>query len=163
MYFVQFMTDHNQKKITALHTHTEALSIICDLRLKIDPNPFWKRFDGLFAFAGVHEEYRRDPDKDEKWEYYAKRLKDVYQRLDELTSVHLVNRMETQIELLKRKWASMDPLTSAINEQKNVPLALFYSYSHRDEGLRDQLQSHLSLLKRNGVIAEWHDRRIFGG
>ena len=39
----------------------------------------------------------------------------------------------------------------------------FYSYSHEDEALRDQLAKHLSLLKRQGVIAEWHDRRIGAG
>lgn len=40
---------------------------------------------------------------------------------------------------------------------------LFYSYSHKDERLRDKLQTHLSLLKRQGIIAEWHDRRIAAG
>jgi hypothetical protein len=40
---------------------------------------------------------------------------------------------------------------------------VFYSYSHKDEALRDQLQTHLSLLKRQGVISNWHDRRISAG
>ena len=43
------------------------------------------------------------------------------------------------------------------------PISLFYSYSHEDESLRDELAKHLSLLKRQGVIAEWHDRRIGAG
>lgn len=42
-------------------------------------------------------------------------------------------------------------------------LELFYSYSHKDEELRDQLEEHLAMLKREGVIANWHDRRISGG
>lgn len=37
---------------------------------------------------------------------------------------------------------------------------IFYSYSHRDEKLRDQLEIHLSLLRRQGLISSWHDRRI---
>jgi hypothetical protein len=37
---------------------------------------------------------------------------------------------------------------------------LFFSYSHVDEGLRDQLEIHLSALKRQGLISSWHDRRI---
>ena len=37
---------------------------------------------------------------------------------------------------------------------------LFFSYSHRDEALRDELEIHLSALKRQGVIETWHDRRI---
>jgi hypothetical protein len=37
---------------------------------------------------------------------------------------------------------------------------IFYSYSHKDEDLRDKLKTHLSILKRQGVIADWHDRNI---
>ena len=40
---------------------------------------------------------------------------------------------------------------------------LFFSYSHRDETLRDELEIHLALLKRQGVIETWHDRRIGAG
>jgi hypothetical protein len=40
---------------------------------------------------------------------------------------------------------------------------LFFSYSHADENLRDQLEKHLSVLKRQGVIEAWHDRRIVAG
>jgi hypothetical protein len=40
---------------------------------------------------------------------------------------------------------------------------LFFSYSHQDEGLRDQLETHLAALKRQGYITTWHDRRITGG
>lgn len=40
---------------------------------------------------------------------------------------------------------------------------VFFSYSHRDQGLRDELEKHLSLLKRQGIITAWHDRRIDAG
>lgn len=40
---------------------------------------------------------------------------------------------------------------------------LFFSYSHRDESLRDELEIHLSALRRQGVIETWHDRRIGAG
>jgi hypothetical protein len=40
---------------------------------------------------------------------------------------------------------------------------VFYSYAHLDERLRTELDKHLSLLKRQGVIADWHDRRISAG
>jgi DNA-binding MarR family transcriptional regulator len=43
------------------------------------------------------------------------------------------------------------------------PIQVFYSYSHRDESLRDELEEHLSLLRRQGIIAGWHDRRIGAG
>lgn len=40
---------------------------------------------------------------------------------------------------------------------------VFFSYSHADEGLRDQLEKQLAMLKRQGVIQTWHDRRIGAG
>lgn len=40
---------------------------------------------------------------------------------------------------------------------------VFFSYSHDDEQYRDQLEKHLALLKREGLIESWHDRRIPAG
>ncbi|HEY4677233.1 MAG TPA: tetratricopeptide repeat protein [Candidatus Angelobacter sp.] len=44
-----------------------------------------------------------------------------------------------------------------------VPAQLFFSYSHKDKVLRDQLETHLSTLKRENRISAWHDRRITAG
>lgn len=43
------------------------------------------------------------------------------------------------------------------------PIDIFFSYSHKDEDLRDELAVHLSMLKRQGVIEAWHDREITAG
>jgi TIR domain len=43
------------------------------------------------------------------------------------------------------------------------PIDVFFSYSHKDEALRDELATHLKLLERTGVIRSWHDRRIGAG
>jgi len=40
---------------------------------------------------------------------------------------------------------------------------VFFSYSHKDEGLRDQLETHLAMLRNQGLIESWHDRRIVAG
>lgn len=40
---------------------------------------------------------------------------------------------------------------------------VFFSYSHKDEKLRDRLEVHLANLKRSGRIQAWHDRRIHPG
>jgi TIR domain len=40
---------------------------------------------------------------------------------------------------------------------------LFFSYSHQDEVLRNELEVHLSMLKRQGILEPWHDRRIVAG
>jgi tetratricopeptide (TPR) repeat protein len=51
----------------------------------------------------------------------------------------------------------------SVAPQSAVPVEVFYSYSHKDEKLRDQLENHLALLKRKGIIKGWHDRRISAG
>lgn len=40
---------------------------------------------------------------------------------------------------------------------------VFFSYSHRDETLRDRLEVHLKVLKRSGLIETWHDRSLIAG
>jgi len=43
------------------------------------------------------------------------------------------------------------------------PIEVFCAYSHKDEPLRDELETHLSALKRSAAISVWHDRRISPG
>lgn len=42
-------------------------------------------------------------------------------------------------------------------------VTLFFSYSHKDEALRDEMEKHLASLKHQGIIGTWHDRRISAG
>ena len=51
----------------------------------------------------------------------------------------------------------------AASPKTTGPIRLFYSYSHQDEELRKELENHLSLLRRKGLIAGWHDRMIGAG
>ena len=44
-----------------------------------------------------------------------------------------------------------------------VPLSIFISYAHEDEPLCQQLEAHLSLLRRQGLVATWYDRQIVPG
>jgi hypothetical protein len=43
------------------------------------------------------------------------------------------------------------------------PVTVFFSYSHKDEELRDELATHLAMLKRQEIITAWHDREITAG
>lgn len=43
------------------------------------------------------------------------------------------------------------------------PVNIFFSYSHKDESFRKQLDNHLSMLKRQGLIKTWYDRMITAG
>jgi hypothetical protein len=44
-----------------------------------------------------------------------------------------------------------------------MPAKVFFSYSHRDEALRDQIETQLALLKRQGLIEIQYDRQIGAG
>lgn len=55
------------------------------------------------------------------------------------------------------------PPTPEKTSTPDAPLTLFYSYSHKDESLRDELNTHLKLLQRQGIINAWHDRDITAG
>src|SRR5919199_1824781 len=47
----------------------------------------------------------------------------------------------------------------------NTPsgIELFVSYSHTDEAPWHELENHLALLRRQGVITTWYDRQIIAG
>jgi hypothetical protein len=44
-----------------------------------------------------------------------------------------------------------------------MPARVFISYAHADETYRDQLDKHLSILQRAGIVEIWHDRRLMAG
>ena len=54
-------------------------------------------------------------------------------------------------------------LGNEISNSPSTPIDVFFSYSHRDEAIRDELAKHLRLLERQGVIRTWHDRTIGAG
>ncbi|NJL39001.1 MAG: TIR domain-containing protein [Leptolyngbyaceae cyanobacterium SM1_4_3] len=42
-------------------------------------------------------------------------------------------------------------------------IALFFSYVSKDEALQNELEKHLSILKREGIITSWDSRQILPG
>ena len=44
-----------------------------------------------------------------------------------------------------------------------APFEMMVSYAHADEDLKNELRKHLSLLQRQGLVSQWHDRLIAGG
>jgi hypothetical protein len=47
--------------------------------------------------------------------------------------------------------------------ERALPVNVLIAYSHSDEALKDELIKHLSPLRRQGLIQDWHDRRIAPG
>ena len=54
-------------------------------------------------------------------------------------------------------------VTLGYNSRSPAMAHVFFSYSHADEELRNELEKHLTGLRRQGVITTWHDRRIGPG
>lgn len=50
-----------------------------------------------------------------------------------------------------------------MSSEPNQAYKVFFSYSHQDEGLRNELEIHLAMLRRQGLISGWHDRCIGPG
>jgi hypothetical protein len=44
-----------------------------------------------------------------------------------------------------------------------APIDVLFSYAHKDETYKDELLTHLAGLRRQKVIAAWHDRMIGAG
>src|SRR5438105_15040382 len=47
--------------------------------------------------------------------------------------------------------------------ETSTPVEVFCCYSHEDEKWLQRLETHLSLLQRQGLISLWHDRLIVPG
>ncbi len=45
----------------------------------------------------------------------------------------------------------------------NIPVSVFTSYAHKDEELREELDVHLAMIKRQPAIKVWNDRQIVAG
>jgi hypothetical protein len=52
---------------------------------------------------------------------------------------------------------------SSVMSASDEQLEIAISYAHRDQALKDELILHLSPLRRQGIIAHWHDRNIDAG
>ncbi len=72
------------------------------------------------------------------------------------------SKKATQLNLVQNTPPSATGL-QVPESHKDSPVEIFYSYSHKDENLRDRLDKHLSMLKRQGKITNWHDRKIGAG
>ena len=55
------------------------------------------------------------------------------------------------------------PSSQEAESKASKAIEVFFSYSHKDAKLRDQLATHLVMMKRQGVISAWHDRDIDAG
>ena len=50
-----------------------------------------------------------------------------------------------------------------IGKAKTEGVKVFISYSHKDEFYKNQLETHLKILKRQNIVNTWDDRKIYPG
>jgi serine/threonine protein kinase len=60
------------------------------------------------------------------------------------------------------KGANTEPVVKS-TELAAKGIEIFFSYSHKDEELRNELDEHLSTLKQLKLITAWHDKEIGAG
>ena len=66
-------------------------------------------------------------------------------------------------ELLNGLGDVLETKGEAAVDNPRAPLRLFYSYSHKDDLYRQELEKHLKMLQRERRIAPWSDRDIDAG
>src|SRR5260370_14732927 len=52
---------------------------------------------------------------------------------------------------------------ASMTDTSKQEIKLFYCYAHKDKPIRDELEKHLSWLKRRYQLTNWHDREILPG
>lgn len=164
--YIQFEIDVDTKRRQSLYRHTELLCNICDIKLGLDPTPIWEEFNWLHSVAFLQEEYFGRSDREAVWTVYAKRLDALHRTRSQHSHACqiLKKRIQSNIKLRAGSWHSLPQMAlQRKTRNESGPLRLFYSYSHMDESLRDELEKQLTMLKRQAVIAEWHDRKISAG
>ena len=75
----------------------------------------------------------------------------------------LVNNVEIPIKKEEQDTTSKIDNSMIKNTLSGKSLNIFLSYSHKDEELKEQLDTHLAALKRNNLIQTWNDRAILTG
>ena len=93
--------------------------------------------------------------------YITAKGKQALRLIEPIRATNLTNQAATTTPTAASESPSTQP--AAFTTMRTVPIQVFYSYSHKDEALRDELQEALALLKRQGCIAGWHDRQIVAG
>ena len=76
--------------------------------------------------------------------------------VDWLIDSEAVNNNDATDMLTHSKISSTENISTA----NTRPVTIFCSYSHKDYKLLKELEKHLTLLKRQGLISYWYDRMV---
>ncbi len=103
------------------------------------------------TWSDVRDKGAKPPEAKRILEYY---FRDVPLIREKLVSKTSLNKRPIEDETTPREKK---------REVESRDVRLFYCYSHKDETLRNELETHLTILKRLDLIKGWHDRCIDAG
>ena len=86
-----------------------------------------------------------------------------FERAGETTFKDFINNQVIEVDIKQTLDGSdVKPrdTSPAKSPHESNAISVFCSYSHKDETYREQLEAHITLLKREGKISFWHDLRI---
>ncbi|MFZ1791548.1 MAG: TIR domain-containing protein, partial [Saprospiraceae bacterium] len=84
---------------------------------------------------------------------------DVLETIQNIKANNYFGRCTETNKRMKLDYMAIN-LLDTTHKKKN---RIFFSYSHKDEKYRDELEIHMAMLKRSGAIETWHDRKILAG
>jgi internalin A len=95
----------------------------------------------------------------------------VYLATKEETYINVAESMKNLAEgvpfslcIKTKKRIKLDYMSQHLLSDSNQrPLRVFFSYSHKDEEYRDELDVHFAMLRNRGLVETWHDRKIIPG
>jgi internalin A len=112
-------------------------------------------------FKFIVQEWVPLPEHPEKQHLYQDLLTQEQAGIAEVTDVVDGKIIKTSIKQLLN---GVDlPEQRSKDQHRNPLVKVFYSYSHKDETHCKELENHLTIMKRQKLIASWHDREILPG
>lgn len=87
---------------------------------------------------------------------------DAPERIQQATT-QVAQSLGVDLPTDREERASEEPESNTQQPNTVTPINVFISYAHKDESFLRQLETHLALLRRQGLITTWHDRQILPG
>jgi tetratricopeptide (TPR) repeat protein len=89
-------------------------------------------------------------------------VEDASARIQQATA-QVAQSLGVDLPTYREERASEEPESNTQQPNRLTPINVFISYSHVDELLLRQLETHLALLRQQGLITTWHNRQILPG
>jgi hypothetical protein len=115
----------------------------------------------------ITEAFGSDSDQMHYWkttrETDSKAVFDLYPDDEWRRWLYRMQRVGSLLRTLEAQVPSATPPPRGPAERGRASHQAFISYTHRDERYADRLRTALAVLKSQGLLEDWHDRRIQPG